>query len=147
MSLNKGTYADGINTVVDRVSDVTTRAQDRIIDTATKAMNAAEAVTHAAVETLDERRRAAAQVLTQAASAIRDDATNMSGGVTSAANSAADQMEATATYIRRRTIGQMTGDLTRFIKRHPASAVMIAAAVGVVLGRAMGQASPPRRAT
>jgi ElaB/YqjD/DUF883 family membrane-anchored ribosome-binding protein len=146
MSLNKDTHADGIHTVVNRISDVTTRAQDAIIDTATKAKNAAEVVAQKTVDTLDEGRGAAAQVLAKAASAIRDDATNISGGVTSVVNSTVAQMDATATYVRRRTIRQMTRDLTRLVKRHPAFAVMIAAALGVVVGRAIAQPPPPRQA-
>src|SRR5712692_3648738 len=131
MSQNKSTHVGGSHPAVDQVSDVTKKAQEAIVDTATKTMETAQAVAGTAVDTIDHNRRTAARVLAHAASTIRGNAIGLPGGegVTRLADSAAERIAATATYVRQHTTHQMLADLKHRVKRHPGASVLIAAAV------------------
>jgi len=53
------------------------------------------------------------------------------------AHAAADKLGATAEYVRAHDVGSMTADLERIVRRNPGPALLTAAVVGFLVGRAM----------
>jgi hypothetical protein len=91
-----------------------------------------------AVEAIDSRRGTAADSIETAASTIRNRADELPGGdnVRGYARQAADTLGATADYVRQHDLSDMAGDLTSFVKAHPAQALIGAAVIGFLAGRA-----------
>jgi ElaB/YqjD/DUF883 family membrane-anchored ribosome-binding protein len=118
-----------ISSDVERAgSDVTQRARE-----------AAQSVTDVANETIDNGRSTVADGLDSAASAIRDRADALPGGegVRHFARRAADRLGNSADYVRTGDPGQIVADAGRFIKNNPGPALMVAAAFGFIVGRAL----------
>jgi ElaB/YqjD/DUF883 family membrane-anchored ribosome-binding protein len=138
MSQHKSIHAAGQH-AADAVSDVTQNAQDAITGAATAAAQMARSVAHRADEALDDSRGTAAHMLAHTASSIHDGAAHLPGGerVTSAADAAAEGIDVAASYVRKHTTRQMLADLQRLMRRHPEASLLIAAAVGVVVGRSI----------
>jgi hypothetical protein len=62
------------------------------------------------------------------------------GGGDSAAKVAhglADGMESTASYLRNHSIGEMSGDVMGVCRKYPVQAMISAAIIGFVVGRAI----------
>lgn len=136
MSQHTTTHPHGAHST-DRISDVTNMAKEAVIDAATKTKDHAQSVAQTAVDTINQNRGTAARVLADAASTIHDSAARLPGGerVTHVADTAADQIDAAAQYVRQHTTSQMTADLRHIVKRYPGTSMLIAAAVGVLVGR------------
>src|SRR4030095_5511882 len=83
-------------------------------------------------ETMDRQRENAAKGLDRAASTIHEGA----GSAARMAHGVADGMENTASYLRNHTWGDMGGDIGNLCRRHPVQALVSAAVVGFLLGRA-----------
>lgn len=137
MAQNTSTPVDRTHSTLTGSPDITKMAQTAIVDIATKAKDQAHAVAQAAADTVDQNRGTAARLLTNAASIIDDSATRLPGGegVTRLAEAAAEQIDATAQYVREHNSQQMMADLKQFVRRHPGAAVVGAAVVGVLVGR------------
>jgi hypothetical protein len=116
--------------------EVTRTSQTEDSDIATKAKDKAQAVAQAAADTLDRNRESAARVLGQAASTIHDGATRLPGGegVARLAGTAAQQIDATARYVREHDTRQMLTDLKQFVRRHPGPSILGAMVVGILVG-------------
>jgi ElaB/YqjD/DUF883 family membrane-anchored ribosome-binding protein len=89
-------------------------------------------------DTVDAKRNVAAQGLEQAASTIHDKAHSLPGGdtVTDLAHTAADKLSATAGYVRDTDVNTMMSDVETLVKNNPGPALMAAAVVGFLVGRA-----------
>ena len=137
MAPNTPTRTPDTHTPLTGSSDVTERVQTNVSDIATKAHDKAQALAHAAADTVDQNRASAARVLANAASTIRDGATRLpsSQGITRLARAAAEEIDTTAEYVREHTTQQMMADLKHFVRRHPGASVVGAAIVGVLVGR------------
>jgi ElaB/YqjD/DUF883 family membrane-anchored ribosome-binding protein len=87
---------------------------------------------------VDTNRQSAAQGLEQAASTIRDKAPRLPGGerVTDLAHTAADKLTATAGYVREHDVNTMVADVEALVKNNPGPALLAAAVVGFLVGRA-----------
>lgn len=84
-------------------------------------------------QTVDRQRENAAKGLDRAASSLHD-------GVGSAAkvgHGVADGMVSTASYLRSHTFGDMGTDMMGLCRRHPVQAMISAAVLGFVVGRAI----------
>jgi ElaB/YqjD/DUF883 family membrane-anchored ribosome-binding protein len=94
-----------------------------------------------AAETVDQSRSAAARGLETAASAMHDRADRLPGGerVSGLAHSAADRLSSTADYVRRNDLSSMKGDVEVLVKKNPGPALLVAAAVGFFVGRAIAR--------
>jgi ElaB/YqjD/DUF883 family membrane-anchored ribosome-binding protein len=92
-----------------------------------------------ATQTVDDGRQTAAERLGSTASAIRDRADQLPGGpkVQQFAHAAAERLSTTADYVRSHDAKRMLTDVERVIKNNPGSSLVIAAAFGFVLGRAL----------
>jgi ElaB/YqjD/DUF883 family membrane-anchored ribosome-binding protein len=92
-----------------------------------------------AADSIDQTRSAAAQGLDTAASALHDQAERLPGGarVSGLAHSAADRLSSTADYVRRNDLNSVRGDVEALVKKNPGPALVAAAAVGFLIGRAI----------
>jgi ElaB/YqjD/DUF883 family membrane-anchored ribosome-binding protein len=111
---------DAADTTVSKVTDKVTETAAQVKDK------------------VDANRNVAAQGLEQAASTIRDKADSLPGGetVTDLAHTAADKLTATAGYVRDTDVNTMMADVETLVKKNPGPALMAAAVVGFLVGRA-----------
>ena len=132
MSRNPLDDIDDTEKLKDRVEDFTSRAKDK-----------ASQWTTTASETADQQRENAAAGLERAASTVHEKAARMPGGprAVNAAHRVADGMETTATYLREHNFADMRDDVINVCRRHPAQALLSAAALGFLLGSAIRRRS------
>ena len=91
-----------------------------------------------AVEAIDAKRNTAASGLASAAAGLHAKADELPGGqtVSGFAHQTADKLNATADYVREHAVSDMAGDVQSFVKAHPMQAIIGAAVVGFLAGRA-----------
>ena len=91
----------------------------------------------AATKKVDEARPAVAERLDMAASMIEERAEGIPGGqkVKEFAQAAADSLSGTADYMRSHDARRMVSDVQTFVRNNPGPALLIAAALGFMLGR------------
>ena len=89
------------------------------------------------VDTIDDKRGAAASGLESAASALRGKADALPGGerVANAARSTADAVGAAADYVRENDLKTMMTDVHQVVRNNPGPALLIAAALGFLVAR------------
>ena len=119
--------ATKITTSGDAADALVSKVTDNVTETATQVK-----------DKIDANRNVAAQGLEQAASTIRDKADSLPGGetVTDLAHTAADKLTATAGYVRDTDVNTMMADVETLVKKNPGPALMAAAVVGFLVGRA-----------
>jgi len=122
----------------DTLNDTAQSVKDKVSDAAATAKQKVSDAGRQAVDTVDERRAPAADALESAASSIHERAENLPGGETvrNVAHSAADKLESTAGYIREHDVRAMLTDVEDVVKRNPGPSLLIAVAIGFLIGRA-----------
>jgi ElaB/YqjD/DUF883 family membrane-anchored ribosome-binding protein len=115
-------YEPGMGNSLDDAQSFASRVKDRATQLGTTVS-----------ETMDRQRENAAKGLDRAASTIHEGA----GSAARMAHGVADGMENTASYLRNHTLGDMGGDIGNLCRRHPVQALVSAAVVGFLLGRAI----------
>ena len=118
-------------------ADNTAKLRDKVEDIASRAKSKASEWTHAASETVDQRRGPTADTLDRAASTLHENAARVPGGprAVNAAHRLADGMSATSSYLREHDLEDMRDDALNFCRRYPAQTLISAGAVGFLLGR------------
>jgi ElaB/YqjD/DUF883 family membrane-anchored ribosome-binding protein len=88
-------------------------------------------------EKMGETRDTAADAMHQASESLHHTARNLPGGdrVAGMAHTAADQLDSAAGYIAEHDAQEMLAEAGSWLKRHPGKSVVIAAALGFVVGR------------
>ncbi len=91
-----------------------------------------------AVDAMDSQRTSAASGLKSAAAGLHAKADELPGGraLSDFAHQAADRMDATGEYLRAHDVRDIAGDVEGFVKTHPMQAIIGAAVVGFLAGRA-----------
>lgn len=91
------------------------------------------------IERADAGRERAAEGMHTAAEQVREKAEQLPGGEHTGqiAHKAADTMESAAGYMREHDVNEMASDLQQIVRDHPREALIAAAAVGFLVGRAM----------
>lgn len=127
------TYSTG-DTLTDTAQNVT----EKVTDAASTAKQKVSETARQATDKVDEKRGPAADALESAASAIHAKAEDLPGGETvrSVAHSAAEKLESTAGYIREHDVRSMMSDVEEVVKRNPGPSLLVAVAVGFLIGRA-----------
>ncbi len=122
----------------DSLSDTAQSVKNKATDTAATAKQKVSDAGRQASDKIDEKRGPAADALQSAASAIHEKAEDLPGGETvkSVAHSAAEKLESTAGYIREHDVKAMLSDMEEIVKRNPGPSLLIAAAIGFLIGRA-----------
>jgi ElaB/YqjD/DUF883 family membrane-anchored ribosome-binding protein len=108
-------------------------------DRTAKAKDAVSNMARTAADRLSDTRATTADGLDTAASALHKGADNLPGGdtVSGLAHSAADRLSTTADYVRRNDVNRMMADVETLVKNNPGPSLVIAAAFGFLLGRAV----------
>ncbi|MEO8369076.1 MAG: hypothetical protein ABI806_07755 [Candidatus Solibacter sp.] len=108
-------------------------------DVATQVKDKVANVGRAAAEKIDANLQSAASGLGNAASSLHENADSLPGGekVSEMAHAAADKLGATADYVREHDVSGMAADLERLVRNNPAPALLSAAVIGFLVGRAM----------
>jgi hypothetical protein len=86
---------------------------------------------------IDRRRRAAAAAIKSAAQSLDEKADDLPGGarVAEIAHGAANKLNSTANYIRRRNLSAMSRDVRKVVRDNPVPALIGAAALGFLLAK------------
>lgn len=127
---SRHTSADGpqAGTFGQEAADRAREAKDAMFDTARDA-----------TRRVDEGRTVAAERLEGVASTIEERADDLPGGqrVKEFAQAAADRLSTTADYMRSHDAKRMMADVETVVRNNPGPALLIAAALGFMLGRAL----------
>jgi ElaB/YqjD/DUF883 family membrane-anchored ribosome-binding protein len=130
------------NTSTDNsIADKATSFGQELADRATGAKDSMSDMARSAAKKVDESRSMAADRLEGAASAVQERAADLPGGerVKELAYAAADRLSTTADYMRTHDTKRMMADVETAVKNNPGPALLIAAAFGFVLGRALAR--------
>jgi ElaB/YqjD/DUF883 family membrane-anchored ribosome-binding protein len=123
-----------------RADDAETAASGMTQRARSAAASMSDAASDAAAA-IDESRSTAADGLDTAASALHERADDLPGGETvrSVARATADRLSTTADYVRNHDTKRMMADVETFVKSNPGPALVVAAAFGFLLGRALSR--------
>jgi ElaB/YqjD/DUF883 family membrane-anchored ribosome-binding protein len=121
-------FGDRSSSMADDLSNRASEAKQKVSD---MGRNAADK--------LDEGRSRAAETLDSAAETLKDKARNLPGGerVSEFAHVAADRLGKAADYVRTNDVRRMMSDVESVVSKNPGPSLLIAAAFGFLIGRAM----------
>jgi ElaB/YqjD/DUF883 family membrane-anchored ribosome-binding protein len=129
MSTKSNAFNDAENTpnMVGQVTEVASEVKRKVSD-----------LGRSAVDKVEENRQAAASGLESAAATLHENAESLPGGdkVTGMAHATANKLNATADYVREHDVNNMMSDLEQVVKNNPGPALLAAAVVGFLIGRA-----------
>jgi ElaB/YqjD/DUF883 family membrane-anchored ribosome-binding protein len=95
-------------------------------------------LTRTAADRLDETRGKAADGIEGAASVLQQGANRLPGErLSNLASTAADRLNSTADYVRENDVNRMMADVGTLVRNNPGPALVIAAAFGFLIGRAV----------
>jgi len=111
----------------DKVSDMASQVKEKVSD-----------LGQTAAQKIDQNRDKAASGMENAASTLHTNADRLPGGekVTGMVHDAADRLNSTAEYVREHNMNAMVSDVERLVKNNPGPALITAAFVGFLVGRA-----------
>jgi ElaB/YqjD/DUF883 family membrane-anchored ribosome-binding protein len=123
----------------ERVNEsASSNAAEGMGDRAARVLDQAKTAGRSAVDTIDDKREAAARKLSSTASQIHAKASESAGGTfAGAAHKTADTLQATADFMRDHPVSRMKDDLESLARRNPGMSLLVAAGVGFLLGRAL----------
>jgi ElaB/YqjD/DUF883 family membrane-anchored ribosome-binding protein len=112
----------------DQISGVASQAKEKIAD-----------IGRTATDKIDDNRDTVAGGLETAASSLHEKADSIPGGenVTRMAHTAADKLSTTADYVRQHDVNSMMADVQELVKKNPGPALLVAAAAGYLVARAV----------
>jgi ElaB/YqjD/DUF883 family membrane-anchored ribosome-binding protein len=116
-----------------------TEAAATIGDKASEVGERAEDLVRAAGKKLKEARNETVDGLQRAASSVRATGRQGSEAIDNLANSAADKLDATASYVENYDPRDVLTGLRRAIRRYPAGSLVIATTIGLFAGCAIRQ--------
>ena len=98
-------------------------------------------IARTAADTVEGRRATTADGLEAAASTLSDRADRLPGGekVSEVAYAAADRLSTTADYVRTHDVDRMKTDVKTLVKNNPGPSMLVAVALGFLLGRAVSR--------
>ena len=120
-------------------SDTISDAKDRAAGLASKLKDKASQVTSTVSDTMGRQRDNLAGGLDRVASTIHEKSGSLPGvgqKAADAANSLADGMESTASYLRDHNLKDMGNSLTGICRKYPVQSLISALAIGFLAGRA-----------
>jgi ElaB/YqjD/DUF883 family membrane-anchored ribosome-binding protein len=123
------------NQLADQASDIATRAKESVSDTAKTVKEKTQELGRAAVNKIEENRVSAAGALHNAATSLHDNAAKLPNGP-DMAHSAAEKVDAVAGYLQGHDTKQMMADVEAVVKKNPGPSLLIAGALGFLIGRA-----------
>ena len=128
-------YENDTNQLADQATDIATKAKESISDTAKTVKDKTQEFGRAAVTKIEENRVSAAGALHNAATSLHDNAAKLPNGP-DMAHSAAEKVDAVAGYLQGHDTKQMMADVEAVVKKNPVPSLLIAGALGFLMGRA-----------
>jgi len=123
-----------------RASDPSAGMEEKVMQSSAEVKARASDLGRRASQKADQVRTAAAGRLDSAASAVHERADNLLGPrVAGAAHGAADALQSSADYLREHDLGQMADDVRDLVRNNPGVALLGAAALGFLVGRALSR--------
>ena len=128
-----------IDTAMESAQSAASDWKDKVADTANQALDKAGELGRNLGNKIDESRAPAADMLEDAATRLHAKAESIPGGdtTTGMAHRTADQMRATAQYVRENNLQRMWSDGADCVRRNPGSAILTALVGGFLLGRTL----------
>lgn len=108
---------------------------ERMRDTASEVKARASELGRKAADKAEEARAGTASRMHTAAGALHENTDRVAG----TAHSAAEALETSADYVREHDLRSMAGDLMDVVKNNPGAALLGAAAIGFLVGRALSR--------
>ncbi len=122
--------------LADQAADITKQAKDTITDTAKTVKDKTQEFGRAAVNKIEENRVSAAGALHSAATSLHENASKLPNGP-DLAHSAAEKVDAVSGYLQGHDTKQMMADVEAAVKNNPMPSLLIAGALGFLLGRTL----------
>jgi hypothetical protein len=129
MSREANPYDEGMGSSERLTDDI----QERAAGIGSKIKDKASQIGSTVSQSVDRQRETAAKGLDRAASTLH----GSGDSAAKVAHSLAGGMESTASYLRDHSVGDMGSDVMEVCKRHPVQAMISAAVIGFVVGRAI----------
>jgi ElaB/YqjD/DUF883 family membrane-anchored ribosome-binding protein len=120
----------------EKVSSTASQLKDKASEMVDRAKGKVQEWGDTATSKIDEQRVTAAGALETTAGKMHDAADTGAEKISSAVHSAAEGVQSTATYLREHDTSQMLSDLGNVVRSRPAQSLLIAAAIGFLVGRA-----------
>ena len=133
---NIGYRENESNQLAEQASNAVKNTKDALTDTAKTVKDKTEELGRTAISKIEENRMSTAGALHSAASSLHDNAAKLPN-VPDMAHSAAEKVDAVASYMDAHDTKQMMADVESVVKRNPGPSLLVAAAVGFLLGRAV----------
>jgi ElaB/YqjD/DUF883 family membrane-anchored ribosome-binding protein len=131
---NQNTYPE---TFDGDTMESTQKITDRVNDVVNQAKDSAKEIGRTAAAKIDEGRIATADTLQSTASSLRGGAQNSGEAITNIGHKTASGLESAASYLRGHDFKSMVSDLEDVARRNPGPSLMVAAALGFLLGAAL----------
>lgn len=138
MASKPGLVSSEPTTTAEKAKSTGQNLKDKAGDAAASAKQSISEAGRRAAEQVDSKREPAANTLENAAATMHEKAESLPGGesVKSAAHTAAEKVQATAGYIRQHDVQSMLSDVENMVRRNPGPSLLVAAAIGFLIGRA-----------
>jgi ElaB/YqjD/DUF883 family membrane-anchored ribosome-binding protein len=121
----------------DKSSSTASQLREKASEVANRAKDKVQEWSDTAAAKIDQQRESAAGALDSTAGKLHDAANAGAQKISTAVHSAAEGVQSTATYLREHDTRQMLSDLEDVVRRRPGQSLLIAAAVGFLVGRAL----------
>ncbi len=124
-----------ISQLGDDASNMARKAKESIADTAQTMKDKTQEFGRDAMNKIEDNRVSAAGALHNAATSLHQNAEKLPN-VPDMAHSAADKVEAVASYLQGHDTKQMMADVETVVKRNPGPSLLVAGALGFLIARA-----------
>lgn len=119
----------------DETSDMARKAKESLSDAARTVKDKTQEFGREAINKIEDNRVSAAGALRNAASSLHENADKLPN-VPDIAHSAAERVDAVATYLQGHDTKQMMADMETVVRRNPGPSLLVAGALGFLIGRA-----------
>lgn len=119
----------------DEAAEMARKAKESLSDAAKTVKDKTQEFGRDAMNKIEENRVSAAGALHNAASSMHQKADKLPNGP-DLAHSAADRVEAVASYLQGHDTKQMMADVETIVRRNPGPSLLVAGALGFLIGRA-----------
>ena len=119
----------------DRINETTEKVESAVRETVSATKDKVMKSGQAVKTYLEDRREPTANALDRTAFQLREKASNGMTAVCDVSDRASEKLERAATYLRTHDTDAMMTDTREFVKRNSGAAVIVAIAVGFLLGR------------
>lgn len=119
----------------DQAAEMARKTKESLSDAAKTMKDKTQEFGRDAMNKIEENRVSAAGALHNAASSMHQKADKLPNGP-DIAHSAADRVEAVASYLQGHDTKQMMADVETVVRRNPGPSLLVAGALGFLIGRA-----------